>query len=79
MSNGSFTRHELWNTISTTMAAVAHAQHPPHAAPPFSSTSDDTGTRAEEVDPGVDIGMLRELAKRSLIDALNSVSLVQIS
>lgn len=50
------------------------SSHPAHPAPPASSTSEETGSKVEDAEPGVDVNMLRELGKRALIDVLNSVS-----
>lgn len=48
------------------------SQHPSHPPPPASSNSEGT-SKADEVEPGVDISVLKELARRALVDALNSV------
>ncbi|KAG8880918.1 hypothetical protein FRB98_004678 [Tulasnella sp. 332] len=52
----------------------AQSSHPTHPPPPASSASEETGSKIEDAEPGVDVNMLRELAKRALIDVLNSVN-----
>ncbi|CAE6462867.1 unnamed protein product [Rhizoctonia solani] len=56
-------------------AAHSHSHSHPHTAP-GSSVSDDARTYKHELDdtPAVDVGVLKELARKGLIDALNSVS-----
>ncbi|KAG8997603.1 hypothetical protein FRB94_003312 [Tulasnella sp. JGI-2019a] len=55
---------------------VAQTQptHPAHPLPPPSTTSEDTTSKIEDAEPGVDVNMLRELGKRALVDVLNSVN-----
>ncbi|KAF8727512.1 Sec1 family, partial [Rhizoctonia solani] len=55
----------------------AHSQSHSHShTAPASSASDDARTYKHELDdvPAVDVGVLKELARKGLIDALNSVS-----
>ncbi|CEL56067.1 Vacuolar protein sorting-associated protein 33A OS=Rattus norvegicus GN=Vps33a PE=1 SV=1 [Rhizoctonia solani AG-1 IB] len=56
-------------------AAHSHSHSHPHTAP-GSSVSDDARTYKHELDdtPAVDVGVLKELARKGLVDALNSVS-----
>ncbi|KAL5640261.1 hypothetical protein ACGC1H_007510 [Rhizoctonia solani] len=54
----------------------AHSQSHSHThTAPGSSVSDDTRTYKQELDdaPAVDVGVLKELARKGLVDALNSV------
>ncbi|KAG8946350.1 hypothetical protein FRC04_011896 [Tulasnella sp. 424] len=49
------------------------SSHPSHPAP-ASSTSEDTSKLDEVEGPRADVGMLREIGKRGLIDSLNAVN-----
>ncbi|ELU41150.1 ATP binding protein [Rhizoctonia solani AG-1 IA] len=69
--------------MSTAVAPIqrsnpsAHSQSHSHShTAPASSASDDARTYKHELDdvPAVDVGVLKELARKGLIDALNSVS-----
>ncbi|KAG8897028.1 hypothetical protein FRB99_008504, partial [Tulasnella sp. 403] len=56
------------------MLSAQHASHPSHPPPPSSSTGEDVASKVDDTDVLVDISMLREIAKRALVDALNSVN-----
>jgi hypothetical protein len=58
-------------------SAHSHSQSHSHTAP-GSSVSDDARTFKLDLDetPPVDVGVLKELAKKGLVDALNSVRLI---
>lgn len=59
--------------MAVLMQSSSAHQHP-HAEPSENaSTSGANGSKLEDDYPGIDTAMLKEIAKRSLIDALNSV------
>ncbi|KAF9514282.1 hypothetical protein BS47DRAFT_1376541 [Hydnum rufescens UP504] len=59
---------------ATTTLQPPHSQlHPAHPAPPHSPTSEGT-SRPDVANPLVDVSMLKVLAQRGLVDALNSVN-----
>ncbi|KAG8982745.1 hypothetical protein FRB90_006575, partial [Tulasnella sp. 427] len=51
----------------------APSSHPSHPAP-GSSVSEETSKIEEAEGPRADVGMLREIAKRGLIDSLNAIN-----
>lgn len=61
-------------------SAYSQTQSQSHTGP-GSSVSDDARTFKLELDeaPTVDVSVLRELARKGLVDALNSVRIISIS
>ena len=58
------------------MARPSSSQPTPvqsHPPPPSSSISEEATSKTEDLDVPLDVGILREIAKRQLIHVLNSV------